>query len=419
MSKVLVVWIAMVFLACTSPSEIGVNFVNREMVDINFSDSLSLQLSTVIYDSMITSNASRLLVGYHQDEYLGKIKSTAVFQLSPQSSLLLDENSVFDQLVLHIKLDGYSYYDTLNSMKLDVYQLRDDLESSDGYYYNTTSYTIGNSVLGSIDFIPEPNHMDSLDIPLSSTLGSELFKLALVDDQSVTEEFTDYFKGIAIVPDDGRQSCFIGISKDITLRMYYYDYFTIPAVRKYIDFPMASVYFNHIQSDLSETSLSSLITHEIDLPSSQTDHLSFIQAGVGIYVKVNIPYLREFGYLSNNLAIVKAELKLIPVDYFSGVNTLPPSSLNAYLVNSTNEIQSQLSVTASLYGDGLLERTQYYTLDVTDFVLNRINNYDGINYSLLLMPDQDVLSSSVSKVFLGDSQSGFRAELKIYYLEIN
>jgi hypothetical protein len=417
MIKVLVGLLLLFFFGCTSPSEIGADFIRNEIIDINYSDTLTVQLSTVMHDSLITSNASRFLVGYYEDEYFGKVKSSAVFQLLPQSALSLDENSIFDQLVLHLKLDGYSYYDTLNGIKLNVYQLEEAIEPSNDYLYNNSVYKAGKSSIGSVDFIPEPNYIDSLDIPISNDIGSELFRLAHNYDESITKEFTEYFKGLAVVPDDLRQSCFLGLNKDVKLRLYYYDNSNIPVTRKYIDFSLGTVYFNQIQSDRSGTLLDH-VKQETELPSMQSEHLSSMQAGVGLGLKVMIPFLKEFGYLSSNRAIVKAELKLTPMNYVNDDNIQPPKSFDIYLIDNENEIQKQFSNTAELKADDL-GRNIYYSLDVTSFITSKVKNLYLTDYSLLLLPKQDELNSSVNRVLLGDSQSAFKSTLKIYYTEIN
>src|SRR5882762_11648891 len=68
---------------CTvSVSEIGADFfTNKSAFDISYLDSMTLKVSTVLRDSMVTSNTKRLLVGYQQDEKLGTITSQSIFQV--------------------------------------------------------------------------------------------------------------------------------------------------------------------------------------------------------------------------------------------------------------------------------------------------------------------------------------------------
>src|SRR5882762_9272611 len=80
---------------CTvSVSVIGADFfTNKSAFDISYLDSMSLKVSTVLRDSMVTSNTKRLLVGYHQDEKLGTITSQAIFQVGITGAVRLDKSN--------------------------------------------------------------------------------------------------------------------------------------------------------------------------------------------------------------------------------------------------------------------------------------------------------------------------------------
>src|SRR5882762_3687128 len=158
---------------CTvSVSEIGADFfTNKSAFDISYLDSMTLKVSTVLRDSMVTSNSKRLLVGYQQDDKLGAITAQGVYQLGITGAVRLDKsNTQYIGLRLNLKKDGYWFYDTTKSQTISVYQLTKGLVSYTGSYYNTSKFSIDRSAppLGSLTFLPRPKHTtDSLEIPLS------------------------------------------------------------------------------------------------------------------------------------------------------------------------------------------------------------------------------------------------------------
>jgi hypothetical protein len=421
-NKLLVSSILFLFSNCISPSEIGIDFFNTKSLDINYTDTLSVKISTVMFDSIITLSPTRLLVGTHHDEYLGIFRSSPIFQVGSEMYTGLEENSEFAYLALHLKLDGYSYYDTLEGLRFNVYQISKNLElSDDGYLYGTSTFHVFPDPIGSADFLPEPNYIDSLEVKLSNSVGLDLFQLAQSEDSRISsnDEFIDYFKGLAIIPDMTTQSCFLGIDKTSSLRLYYYDNNSIPAKKKYIEFSLASIYYNQIMADRSLTLLKDLTTQEFDVESTATDNMSFIQAGIGLALKVDFPFLEEVKFANKDLVITKAELKLRPTSYSTNsANTVPLSDLDVYFINDLNEMESKLSVSASLINTDVLERDVYYSLDVTDFVNEVMNGTNQEDHSLLVTATESSLNSSIDRIFIGDRYSRYKTELKIYYLDI-
>ena len=77
-----------------------------------YSDSMTVNLSTIGEDSIMTGAASRLFVGRFADPYLGKMHSIPFFQPTLDGSLNLADAAVYDSLILSLRYDGYYYGDT-------------------------------------------------------------------------------------------------------------------------------------------------------------------------------------------------------------------------------------------------------------------------------------------------------------------
>ncbi|MEJ0030678.1 MAG: hypothetical protein WDO15_10065 [Bacteroidota bacterium] len=57
----------------------------------------------MMFDSLVTGDAPRLLVGYHEDEDLGKISASAYFQLSTQGLFEVDKlTATFSRVELRL-----------------------------------------------------------------------------------------------------------------------------------------------------------------------------------------------------------------------------------------------------------------------------------------------------------------------------
>src|SRR4030042_4307130 len=76
-------------------------------------DTFSIDMSTVILDSIPTSGTDLLLTGIYNDNNLGKIVTKSYFQVGFPKKYSVDKQEYFDSVSLIITYSGYSYGDTL------------------------------------------------------------------------------------------------------------------------------------------------------------------------------------------------------------------------------------------------------------------------------------------------------------------
>ena len=123
----------------TESPEIGSDFFTNGVLDFTYIDSATVNLSTIQLDEMVTSSASRMLVGTHRDERLGQITATPYFQVTPTGEVNFeDKNFAYDHLSFVLPLDHYSYYDTLLPLTLNVHRVTEDITTENGYFYNSS-----------------------------------------------------------------------------------------------------------------------------------------------------------------------------------------------------------------------------------------------------------------------------------------
>ena len=418
----------------TSISEIGADFfTNKNTYDISYLDSMSLKVSTVLQDSLVTSNTKRLLVGYEQDEKLGTITSQGVFQLGINSSLTLDKNNTeYVALRLNLKKDGYSFYDTTKSQTISVYQLTQGLGSYTGRYYNASKFSIDRSAppLGSITFLPRPKHIaDSLEIPLSDDMGRQLMTMAQTSDTRLATNlaFVRFFKGLALIPDTLTSRGFIGFQAPdpsrpsvipSEMRLYYKDRSTTPVTVKYIRFTIGSnAYFSHVRSWRNATQLNSLKKANQSVSSTVTDHEGYFQCGTGLAMRVEMPYLNTLRENDPSFLSTRAVLELRPIRSSYVTDPLPPV-LVMYIVDAQNNLLSGTPFPIRLVKDVEYGRNTVYQGDVTTFVNSQIPNIINTHIALLILLDDSQFRSTVNRLYLGDQHNTYGMKLRLFYLTL-
>jgi hypothetical protein len=415
-------------------SDIGSDFFNNQPFDISYIDSVNLKVSTVLMDSMRSSDATRLLVGYHVDEKLGPVTAQGIFQVGVSRAVTLDENTTdYLSLRLFLHRDGYSYYDTTGQQTISVHRLTKDLKLINGSLYNSSKFVIDRNApaLGSLTFSPRPKKTDSLEIFLSDDLGRELMSMAKAGDARLAtySDFVKFFKGLALLPDTLNSANMIGFKigiKEPTLRpemrLYYRDRSTVPSTDKHISFTMGTsggtnIYFNKIRANRQATKLNSLKLGQ-PVSSAATDNESYLQSGVGLSIRIEMPYLRNLLLENANFQCSAAILELVPI---SGSYTRDPlpASVALYPVDKFNQYLTNRPFTAGLFKDLELGRNTSYRADITGFVNAQIQNSTFNNNALLVLLDDLPYRSSVNRLYLGDKKNPNNMKIKLYFVTLS
>lgn len=416
------------FCSCQSDSsEIGADFFKAGALDIAYIDSATIKLSTVKFDSLITSDTEKIILGSYVDPKLGTITAASFLQPGVTQTVNLDDvNTVLDYVAVVLKYNGYFYYDTTTALTLNVHRVTQEIEANDdGYLYNTSHFAYDAEPWGTVSFPPTPNRPDSIEIRLPASFAQELFSKAQeghTDLQNNTN-FLKYLRGIAIIPDADVSTGLIGFSMP-EMRMYYIDKSVVPSVQRYISFPV----FNNSISNLYNSAITvdrpvafeALSSAEDRLASAVTDDEAYLQAGAGLGLRVDMPYLRSLN-LNTNFFITQAILEIYPIR--NSYNKFKPlaGQLDVYVANRNNVLYDQPASTAILYADSDLNRDTRYSLDVTDFVKGQMEleelNENGL---LFLMNDAD-FRSGTDRIYFAAPGYGqeYKTRLRIYYATIN
>ncbi|MDR6764205.1 hypothetical protein J2Y38_004434 [Flavobacterium sp. 2755] len=440
MSKFLLMLVfAFTIFSCGTDTDGGEFVVGSDYLAINnkvvMIDTLTVEMSTINFDSLVTSGQSRILVGNYDDPVLGKVKSNSYFQLSGDSYALNNSGSdtetvkfVFDSISMILKYDNYYYGDTTQVQKFDIHRLTQKVKpnTDDDSFYNNSTLSYSDESLGTISYKPRPIEKDSINIRMSDVFGEALFQKIKKREITDLDNFTEYLKGLVIVPSTSNSSSVIGFHASTSkVRLYYSKYQAdTEADSFFIDFSMSgtSTQFNSISLDKTGTIIQNLPVSSSKLSSSLTNKQGFIQSGTGVACRIDFPNIKQLKYISNNGAIVDAQMFIKPVNN-SYSNKYPlADSLKVYVADNLNRISGSLlnSAGAAVYGNLSKKSDEFnenigYTIPLGSFLQKEMLKTSDSRSSLILtLPG---ISKSVNRLVLGDQKHPENKILiKIYYL---
>lgn len=422
------------FQSCTDDSlnssdfEAGEAFTNSN-IRVYEIDTVTVSTSTMKFDSLATSSASRMLIGQYNDPVFGTVKASSYAQVLP-TSYTIDTDSEFDSIVLYLKPDSYYYNDTLLTNNIKIRRITQDLKPDNGedYFYNTSTVAYDDTDLGSISFTPRPITADSLEIKLSDSFGIEIFEN--LQDQLIVndDEFTNALKGLAFIPDDSDDGSILGYSYD-TASTYIRLYHSIPEsderVQSYTDLQINMLdsptpFFVSITAQNPIEPLQTLTDKEIDLKSEDSGDLSFIQSGVGIAMKISFPYIKRLYDINGSGTILDAVLKIKPAEQSYNDNLMLSDNLSVFKVDQNNALTEQLTidgatvVSATLNTDNQEFNEIYYEIPLSTYIEEILTESPETNESLILFPS-DYISEVNRFILQGNSKDSFETVLEITY----
>ncbi|MBL7858506.1 MAG: DUF4270 family protein [Cyclobacteriaceae bacterium] len=398
----------------TGSSAIGTGFFNGGVLDFSFIDTSTVRLSTIQVDKLSTNGAERLLLGRYADNKLGQLVATPYVQLSASSTIdLRDENVSYNYCALVLRYDQYAYYDTA-TLSFNVHRLSEEMKLEDGALYNSSTFLFEPESLGSLSISPRPNRDDSVEVKLSDEFGLDIFQRAKKGgSELLASAFLKYMRGMVLVPKVDNTTGVIGFTASPELRVYYTDRSETPAKEKYFSIE-TSRYFTNISTDRRYTKITAL-SARARLPAANTDNQAYIQAGAGLALRVDIPYLRELKQIEN-FYLIRAELEIYPVKKsFAGLFPLP-EALTVYRIDKRNDINAQHTA-ASLLEDTDMGRDTRFALNVTQFVIDQMELQELNENALLFLMGN--FSATVNRLHLANPGAEYKTRLIIYYATVN
>ncbi|NBW35067.1 MAG: hypothetical protein EBR30_08625 [Cytophagia bacterium] len=426
--------IIILWCSCNETSEIGAGFFKEGNLGLNYTDTLTLKVSTVTADSIVTGAATRLLVGNHVDDDLGKITTAAYFQITPQSTnsegvvngySLEDIATDYVRTSLVLWHDTYSYYDTSDYQTIYVHQLQEEISTAeDGNLYNTTNTVYDPTASGYLTFKPKPNQTEPIEIPLTDAVGKTIYDDAVLGLEALATATTfneNYLIGFVLKPDVNESKAVLGFNTSAELRIYYLDRSVVPSEEKYLTYFVSSTRYNKISTERGSSALATMSNSREAVSSTLTNRKSYIQGGSGLSMRIEVPYLRSILLDNDNLVLTQAILSVKPVKEAEDVNTSLPQLLKLYAVNKRNEIYADLLSTedeeryVTLTVDTDLERETNYSADVSGFIKSQLQIEEFNNNAMLLSLNASEYATTVNRLYAGDQNNKYEMKLTLHF----
>lgn len=429
------------FAGCDKASiKFGETYIDNSSTNIVLVDSMTVGVSNVYKDSVVTSGSGVILLGIAQDPYLGKTTASSYLSLTPSTNTLPDIlfNAQYDSIRLLMKSNTSYYGDTSSAPTYTVKQLTTEIALPDQQYsfYNTSTFPTGTQ-LGTRTLAIRPSNGDSVNIKFdnSNGLGATLFGMLRrkSDTLKTNSTFTRFFKGLQLSVTGG--NVVYGFKDSVIMRVYYHETDNFYQ-NKTFDFTLNNNNFqwNNIIADRTGTPLTALGPAKREISSTLTDNLGYSQAATGLYPKITFPYLRNLQQRPDYIKIINAQLivKPVPASYSNkGKFGLPPQ-LVASTTDALNEPGGNLTTvsggsavteTGNLFIDYQDFANTTYSYDVTSYLIGQLallNSYQS--NGLLLIPPSGSRYSTLDRLVFGDSKYptvNARVQLKIYYVSVN
>ena len=407
-----------VFSSCTSDEikkyPVGSNFIEND-IQVRLIDTFSIKTGTFKLDSLTTSSTNRILLGSVIDNDFGHLTAQSYFQVR-NSDFSIDHDAVYDSIGFVLNYDRYYYGDTTQVQTYKIHRLLETVKPQEGdVFFNTSKLDYDAEALGELTFAPKPNRdTDSLYIPMNDDLGKEIFNKILDNDINNSDDFTQFFKGLTIIPSASSNSHVLGFNvsaitnaeKNSSMRLFYtVDDGDSEDNSYYIDFAISSSgsQFNAIKTDLSSTTIDNLESGETIIPSNDTDNLIFSQAGTGISSRIEIPSIKKLKEASDSGTALSAQLTFSPLKGSYTNNKPLKDSLTVFIIDHKNRILNQLtdingnsSYAVLNQNDDEFDSQTYYSIDLGGYVEEILNSTYDLNYALMIQfPDYDKTVNSV------------------------
>jgi len=349
------------------------------------------------------------------------LNSKSYILLNP-SIYTLDEETVYDSLVLIVVPSGYYYGDTLADYSINVHRVTEAIEKEkyDGMLSNNSHFEYDINPIGEKTFKPRPKSGNEIRIPISNNLGLEFTNMFKSSSNPFSEEsFTYYFKGIQLESSE-TTNCILGYTVNDT-SLYFRLYYHIEGYdeTKYLDMKPSStdLQFNQITADSTNSVISQLSQKTTN--SEVLNNNAYVQGGTGIVARIDFPTLRLLLLQNRKFEVIKAELSIQPSDEMD-FNYLP-SNLYLYLSNKHNDFISLLTdddgnaVNGSLNKDYIYRENTTYSWDITAYINLIVENPNSEYNGLLVLPEN--YDKEFNHVVIANQQkSKYRTKLKLLIL---
>ena len=414
-------------------SHLGHTLVDSSFYNV-YVDTCTVDISTVLEDSIVTQGDSICQIGHCQDEAWGKVTATYYAEYSTVNFTPYEEYSyALDSLVLVMRQSGHYWGDTLTTPLVHIYRLENPIElSDDEALYNRTVLPTETTPICSFTYRPRPGEAKVQEIRLPDEWGQQLLDDLVNQEEylETQEDFKRKFPGLAFVPDEAGQciSGFLVNDSSMCLTLHYHEISTLRTEQEVtfsVNMDYAHTGIRHDCTDSPLTDVRSGIENLVH--STSLGHRAYLQGLTGYYNQLEFPYLNELQDAGQIVSIENATLYLYPLKgSYNRINQLP-DDIRLYITDENNVLEDYVYgsdgvtvQTGNLRVDETFGRDTYYSFDLTEFVRNNFGTW-GIKRQKLLMNmnSSDAATTFDQVIFTNDPDAERQCHLEIRFKTYN
>ena len=414
-------------------SHLGHTLVESSFYNVHV-DTCTVDISTVLEDSIVTRGDSICQIGHYRDDTWGMVTAAYYAEYST-ASFTPNENYSYtlDSLVLVMQHSGHYWGDTLTRPLVHIYRLEKPIELTDDEdLYNRTVLATEATPLCSFIYRPRPGETKVQEIRLPDKWGQQLLD-DLVNQEEYLEEqenFKREFPGLAFVPDETGQciSGFLVNDSSMCLTLHYHEISTQRTEQELTFSVHTECAYTGIRHDQTGTPLAEVRSGiENYVHSTSLGHLAYMQGLTGYYNQLEFPYLNDLQDAGQIVSIESATLYLYPLKgSYNRINQLP-DDIRLYITDENNVLEDYVYgsdgvtvQTGNLTVDEAFGRDTYYSFDLTEFVRNNFGTW-GIKRQKLLMNmnSSDAATTFDQVIFTNDPNAERQCRLDIRFKTYN
>lgn len=408
-------------------SRLGSSLVESSFRNV-FTNSCSVDLSTILLDSIETREDTVCHFGHYQDTTWGDVAATYYAEYSTNSfNPNLDYEYVFDSLVLRMIPSGHFWGDTLTSQSIAVYRLKQPIIlDNDEDLYNTTRVATEATPLMRFSYLPQPGKQREVDIRLPDELGRQLLDDLLAEDEyfDSQDKFKKQFPGLAFVPEPGG-NCITGFQvndSSMSINLYYRE-ISNQSEDNTLTFSVNTEYaYTGIKHSKAGTTLEDLQSGIENLVhASSMGYRAYLQGLTGYYNQIEFPDLNDLQSAGEIVSVESATLYLYPLAQSYNIVSQLPEELRLYITDENNVLEDYVYgsdgvtvQTGNLTVDEMYGRETYYSFDLTEFIRNNFGTWGTRRQKLLMsLTDEEMATTFNQVVFTCDPDAERQCRLDI------
>ncbi|MCB9361734.1 MAG: DUF4270 domain-containing protein [Flavobacteriales bacterium] len=418
--------------SCKKDGELYPKF-NSENLEVNFTDTFSIETKVVRADSIDTYNVSSNLLGIYNDSVFGLSSASFYSEITLSGvNVSFGNNPVIDSIVLSLKYKNIaSFYGELSTpMNINVYQLSEEISGTEynsaqdinfnptpiGNYNDTLFISSDVEVINNQDTATYDPHMR---IRLDDAVGQNILN-AGGNGQTIAnnDAFKTLFNGLYIAPSTTVSTSTLQKGKgaivyfDVnsslsTVTLYYHN--DIDTTSYSFIMNSESKKYNRFDHNYTGTDVEKQLNNSSNFDTTVT----YVQAMGGVKTKIEIPNIKKLAEIEN-IIINKAEIVFPLKDnsdaILQAIQTLVLTGIN----ESGDAVFLIDNFEGSDYFGGTIDyENNTYSFNIARHIQQLINNPEE-DYGLYLLATGSAVSANRS-ILNSAKNSNSKIKLNITY----